>query len=186
MGKPTLQAIDKKLPGGSNMGGLTQTIYYAYWADVESWPTPPDPEATDLTMAANGVLTGDIVMKTGKQFFPFYMTDDTGEFKIEDVGEKDGKSDVAGVSFFHPSLNDELLGFKNATKNENMVFIVPDNNGNFFLMGDALRPCTYNGSPDGAGTGKETAARAGISFEFTYKTKGMLKYKSTVPLTAAV
>ncbi|TLX73713.1 hypothetical protein E9993_14745 [Labilibacter sediminis] len=186
MGKVTLQSINKNLPGGANMGGITQTVYVAYWDDVDTWPTEPDFSAGDVAMGAAGELTGNLTLKSTKQFFAIYLTDDTGEFKIDTVGEKDGKSFVKHLSFFHPGLGKEALGFLNMAKNENLVFIVPDNNGNLFLMGDALRPATFEGSPDGAGTGKETAARAGISTEFTYKTKNVYQYTGAVPLTPAV
>jgi hypothetical protein len=125
-------------------------------------------------------------MKTGKCLFKIYITDDTGEFKIESVGEVDGKSYVEHLSFFHPGLQKTILGFLNAVKNENMVFIATDTDGQMYLMGDELRPATFAGSPDGAGTGKETAARKGVSCEFVFKTNSALVYTGTIPLTPAV
>jgi hypothetical protein len=53
-------------------------------------------------------------------------------------------------------------------------------------MGDALHPAIYTGSPDGLGTGKDAAARKGMSFEFTYKTSNIYAYTGNIPLTAAV
>jgi hypothetical protein len=174
--------IDKNLVNGENMGGIAQVIYYAKWDEVETWPAKP---SSPTTLAANGVLTGDIAMKSGKSFHKLYITDDTGEFQIEPVGEKDGKSYVLHLRLFHPGLNTEILGFNNLVKNENMVFIVPDNNGAKFIMGDATRPATFEGAADGQGTGKETAARRGIGMEFTYKTANVYQYTGSVPLTEA-
>ena len=174
--------IDKTLINGENMGGLIQEVYFAYHADVLTWPTKPD---IPLDIGENGVLTGDIAMVTGKRFFQMYLTDDTGEFNIEPVGEKDGKSFVLHLSLFHPGLHKKILGFINAAKNDNLVFIVKDNNDQMYLMGDALRPATFEGSPDGAGTGKETAARRGISMEFTYKTANIYLFEGSIPLTPA-
>jgi len=53
-------------------------------------------------------------------------------------------------------------------------------------MGDALRPAIFTSSPDGAGTGKETAGRRGISMEFVYKTSNVHVYEGSVPLAQAV
>ncbi len=164
------------------MGGLPQKVYFAFQADVATWPTKP---ATPLTIAENGTLTGDLTMKEGKRMFELYITDDTGEFKIESVGELDGKSFLMRLNLFHPGISSKLLGFMNAAKNENLVFIVPDNNDNMYLMGDSLRPAVFSGSPDGAGTAKETAGRRGISMEFTYKTANVYLYSGSVPLTIA-
>lgn len=171
--------IPKNLPQGENMGGITQKVYFAYWADVDTWPAKPTSPAT---LEANAALTGDIVMKAGKGFYELYITDDTGEFNIETVGEKDGKSFVQHLALFHPGLSKKILGFMNAAKNDNLAFIVEDNNGSKFLMGDDSRPATLEGSPDGAGTGKETSARRGISMEFTYKTSNNYVYEGSIPL----
>jgi hypothetical protein len=175
--------IDKNLNNGQNMGGIAQVVYYGAWADVESWPTVPSSPAT---IEENGTLTGNLVMKTGKQLFEMYITDDTGEFEIESVGERDGKSFATHLRLFNPGLKKKLLGFINWAKNENLVFVVKDNDGQYYLMGDDTRPATFEGAPDGAGTGRETAARRGISMEFVYKTANVYTYTGTIPLTPAV
>jgi hypothetical protein len=175
--------INKNLPNGENMGGIPQKIYFGFWKDVETFPTKP---VTPLTLEENATLTGELVMKTGKRMFEMYITDDTGEFNIESVGEVDGKSFVLHLSFFHPGMQKKILGFINAAKNDNLVFIVSDAEGQLYLMGDATRPAVYQGSPDGGGTGKETAARKGMSAEFTYKTPNVYVYNGAIPLTPAV
>jgi len=165
------------------MGGLSQIVYFGLHEDVATWPTKP---ASDVaTLEALGALTGSVVMKDGKRMFELYMTDDTGQFQIEPVGEKDGKSFVLHLQLFHPGLKEKILGFINAVKNENMFFIVPDNNGQKFLMGDELRPATFEGPGDGAGTGKATNERRGIGMEFTYKSSNVYAYTGSVPLTPA-
>lgn len=174
--------LDKDLPEG-NMGGIPQYFYFGLHKDVATWPTLP---AAPATLEENATLTGNVTMKTGKRMFTMYVTDDMGELTIEPVGEGDSKSFVIHLKIFHPGLRKKLLGFMNATCNENMVFVVPDNNGQKFLMGDALRPSTFVGSPDGAGTGKATTDKRGLSFEFIYKCKKLFAYEGTVPLTPAV
>lgn len=175
--------INKNLPNGENMGGINQKVYFGFHADVASWPTKP---VNPLTLEANATLTGDLTMKTGKRMFELYITDDTGEFNIETVGEVDAKSFVQHLNFFHPGLQKKILGFMNAAKNDNLVFIVVDAEGQKYLMGDSMRPATYQGAPDGNGTGKETAARKGMSAEFTYKTANNHVYSGSIPLTESV
>lgn len=174
--------ITKDLFQGENMGGIGMKIYYGLFEDVATWPTKP---SNATTLEALGKLTGSVVMKPGKRMFEMYVTDDTGEFKMETVGELDGKSFVMHLSLFNPGLKPKLLGLLNTVKNGNMFFIVPDNNGQKFLMGDAIRAAVFTGSPDGAGTGKETAGRRGISMEFVYKTSNVYVYEGSVPLTIA-
>ena len=174
--------IDKNLPNGDNMGSLTQMVYFAYWRDVESFPTPP---VNPTTLETASVLTGELVMKPGKRLWELYLTDDTGEYKMELVGEIDGHSFVNHLSLFHPGLQQKILSFMRAAKNENLVFVVIDSDGQKYIMGDSLRPAVLAGSPDGAGTGKTTAARKGVSMEFTYKTNNQFVYTGSVPLTGA-
>lgn len=174
--------IDKNLPNGENMGGIVQKVYFGYHADVATFPTKP---TTPTTLETASVLTGDLVMKAGKRLFEMYLTDDTGEFKIDPVGETDGKSFVEHLTLFHPGLQKKILGFINAAKNENLVFVVVDSDGQKYVMGDSLRSAVFAGSPDGLGTGKDTAARKGVSLEFTYKTSSVHVYTGNVPLTEA-
>lgn len=176
-------AVDKNLKNGANMGSIAQYIYFGKYEDVATWPTRP---VNPTTIDANGTLTGELVMKATKQMFPLYLTDDTGEFKIEMVGETDGKSYVLRVSLFHPGLQSKILGFLNYAKNENLVIIARDNDEQLYLLGDEVRPAIFTGSPDGAGTGKETAGRRGVSMEFSFKTANMYVYTGSVPLTPAV
>ena len=175
--------INKNLPDGQNMGGLIQEVYFGFHADMANWPTKP---MNLVDLEASAVLTGELVMKAEKRLFSLYITDDTGEFSIEPVGEIDGKSFVEHLTLFSPGLQRKLLGFMNAAKNENLVFIVKDSDGQTYIMGDSLRPAIYAGAPDGFGTGKETAARKGISMEFTYKTANVYIYSGTIPRTEAV
>lgn len=172
--------IDKNLPSGENMGGIKPKVYFGYHADVAAFPTKP---VSPQTLETASVLTGDLVMKAGKKMFEMYLTDDTGEFKIEVVGETDGKSYVEHLTLFHPGMQKKILGFINAAKNESLVFIVSDSEGQMYLMGDKLRPAVFASSPDGIGTGKESASRKGVSMEFTYKTASVYVYAGSVQLT---
>jgi len=58
---------------------IAQYIYFARYEDVATWPNHT---ANPATFEENGVLTGELVMKSTKQMLPLYLTDDTGEFKI--------------------------------------------------------------------------------------------------------
>lgn len=174
--------INKNLVNGENMGGVCQEIFFALHSDVLTFPTKP---VTPASLDENAVLTGDLIMKTGKRMFKLYISDDSGELKIEPVGETDGRSFVMHLTFFHPGMQKTILGFMNSTKNENLVFIAQDSEGQKYLLGDALRPAIFQGSPDGNGTSKETAGRKGMSFEFTYKTGNVYVYQGSVPLTIA-
>ena len=96
---------------GKNLGGLANRIYFGLWNDVAAWPTDPSAPAT-IELA--GTQTGDMVMKAGKGY----------ELLLH---------------VFAPGLHKKLLGFMNATKNEDLVMIAQDSAGQNYLMGCAIR-----------------------------------------------
>jgi hypothetical protein len=167
--------IDKNLPGGENMGGLAQNCIFGYWNDVQAWPTAP---AAPANIEADGVLTGDVIMKAGKRAFTFYSTDDTSELKMNPVGEVDGKSFEMVLTIFNPGLKKKILGFMNAAKNENLFFIVQDSDGQYYLLGDSLRAAKYDSGE--VGTGKATSDRKGVTLTFKFKTNNLRVYEGDV------
>lgn len=158
--------IDKNLTNGENMGGIAQTVIFGLWDDVAAWPAAP---AAPADIEANGVWTGDVVMKAGKKAFTFYSTDDTGELKFDPVGETDGISYVVSLEIFNPGLKQKLLGFLGAVKNENLFFIAQDAEGQYFLLGDSLRAAKM-ASGTSVGTGKKSSDRKGATLKFEHKT----------------
>lgn len=176
--------IDKNLPNGDNMGGTRQYLWYGYHKDVKTWPEPPATTGS-ITLEANGSYTGNLIMEEGKRLFKMYITDDTGELKMPLVGDTDGQSYEMNLTFFHPGLSKKILGFVNANKNGNLVFIAPDAEGQLYLLGDKDRPCTMvNG--EGLGTGKQTKDRKGAGLSFKYKTNNILAYTGPIPDAVSV
>lgn len=173
--------IDKSLTNGENLGGIGQTIYFGLWSDVATWPTEPSSPAD---LAALAALTGDIAMSAGKRMFEFYSTEDVAELQLNPIGEEGGKGIDMVLNVFHPGLRTKLLGFMNATKNEDLVLIVKDNEGQMYLMGNALRSAKFTGG-DGSGTGKSREGRRGLAFAFSFVAAGVYVYSGSVPLTAA-
>lgn len=173
--------IEKNLPNGQNMGGIPQVVYYAKHSDVLSFPTIPSASG-QTTLEKMGELIGDLQMKSNKTLHRLYVTDDEGKLDFESVGEKDGKSFVMKLRIYQPGLQCKLLGFINLAKNDSLVFIVPDNNGNFFLLGDTSRAACLD-SIDGMTTGQKTEERSGVGLIFAYKTPNIYRYVGEIPIT---
>lgn len=158
--------IDKNLPNGENMGGLTQTVIFGLWDDVAAWPTEA---TTPANVEPYAEWVGDIVMKAGKKAFTFYSTDDTAALGVNLVGETDGMSFEMTLDVFNPGLKKKLLGFIAAAKNENLFFIAQDNEGQYYLLGDARRAAKMIAGGS-IGTGLKTADRKGAGLKFVFKT----------------
>lgn len=173
-----LDDINKNLADGANMGSLS-SLHYGYHKDVDAWPTPPTITDT-TTLDEAGVLTGDITMKSGKRMFAFYSTEDTADLAINLVGEGDARSNEMVLSGFHPRLQKKIFGFMNAGKNEDLVFIAEDSNGERYLLSDIKRAAKMQPG-EGSGTQKETSGRNGMGFTFSYKCKNLYTYEGKIP-----
>lgn len=172
--------ITRNLPGGNNMGSLS-ALYLGRHKDVKTWPTPPESEDSFESAAS---LDGDILMKEGKKMVPFYFTDDTAELSVKEVGEIDGISLEVTITVFHPGMQKKILGFFSATKNEDLVAVPVDGEGQKYLVGSELRPVKRQAA-DGSGTGKESKSRKGVALSLVWKTNSLRVYEGSVPLTQA-
>jgi len=175
--------IDKTLPGGGNLGGIAQYIYFGLWRDVLTFPSA-NPGATP-SFGDDYKLSTDIVMKTGKRMYSLYTTEDAAKLDIAAIGEEGGKGFQLTLSVYSPGLSSKLMGFINGVKNEDLVLIAPDNNGQMYILGDALRSAKFSAS-EGSGTGTTTEGRRGIGLTFSFTSPHLYEYTGSVPLTEAV
>lgn len=180
MGDIAFDDITRNLPGGNNMGSLN-ALYLGRHKEVKTWPKEP---TTEDTLEAAASLEGELTMKEGKRMVPFYFTDDTAELSVKEVGEIDGISIEVTITVFHPGMQKKILGFFSATKNEDLVAVPVDGEGQKYLVGSELRPVKRQAS-DGSGTGKETKSRKGVALSLVWKTNALRVYEGSVPLTPA-
>ncbi|MFA5817495.1 MAG: hypothetical protein WC865_17975 [Bacteroidales bacterium] len=174
--------IGKLLTDGKNLGGLAQRIYFGLWYDVLTWPTDPSGPAS-LELA--GAQVGDIIMKPGKRMFELYTTEDAAKLDINVIGEEAGKGYELLLHVFAPGLHKKLLGFMNATKNEDLVFIAMDSAGQNYLLGCEIRSAKFSAS-DGSGTGSTTDGRRGFGMTFAFRAANIYVYTGNIPLTEAI
>ncbi len=175
--------IDKTLPGGGNLGGIAQFIYFGLWRDVQTWPSPSQSSTTDFGDDFN--LSTDIAMKPGKRMYSLYTTEDAAKLDIATIGEEGGKGFQLTLNVYSPGLSTKLMGFINGVKNEDLVLVAPDNNGQMYILGDALRSAKFSTS-EGSGTGTTTEGRRGIGLTFTFTSPHLYQYTGSVPLTTTI
>ena len=84
-------------------------------------------------------------------------------------------------------IRKKLLGFMNAAKGRKLFFIVEDNNGVKYLMGDRRRGAILASDSDGASTGTGATERNQTSLKFQYNAPRALAYEGDCEniLTAA-
>lgn len=167
-----LEELAKDL-GTGNMGGAQRTITYGRWADVITWPAP------SIVVGHEGESEGDIQLAVGAEAYHIIATEETVDVKIAVVGELDGRSQESTITFFHPKVRAKLLNFINAIQNEDLFFIVNDNNGVMYLLGDAQRGA--NIATGEATTGTKFTDKNGATLTFKYSAKITLAYVGADP-----
>ena len=170
-----------------NRAGIVDLILYGYADEVGTWPTMPvGTTESPLTLAAAGAWNGDLAMKNGCSLYALNFTDETGELKITDQGEKGGKSFLYELDITRAKMNATMFGFENAIKDRNLVILVRDRNGVWYLMGDEMAPA-MKVDGDGSTTGKAGTDQNRTSLKFQYSCPRKLIYsgETTSLLTAA-
>ena len=153
-----------------NMGGIIPSVIFGYHADVATWPDYPKKTESPLSLEEAGTLVGDLVMKESCRAYKMDFTDELAEFKITDQGESGGESFLMDLNIISAKMRKKIFGFENATKGRKMFFIVTDNNGTNYLMGDKRRGA-LRASGDGATTGASSTARNQNTLHYTLTVK---------------
>lgn len=179
----SLEDIDHSLGcSGGNSPGITPRVQYGYWDDVASWPDEPAPTeaggiVTPATLEEYGALKGDVVMKPGTRAFEFDFTEDAGNFSMVPDGEIDGMSVNYNLNIIKAKIVKKILGLMNAAMGRKMFFIVTDENGTKYLMGNKRRGCSLVGGGDGANTGTGSGDRNQVTLQFSFRSGLALIYE---------
>ena len=160
----------------SNMGGTSQFIYFARYADIESFSAPAAAPASPFIMKT------PFTMKTGKKFFQLYTTVDTSELETGSNGEVDGKSFKPTLKIFYPGASSDAIDFINRVKNDRLILIVTLPDGKMIQMGEQ-RFVVY-ANPNFKTTNTSGRGR-GTEIELWCFQPNILVYDAAVPLTPA-
>lgn len=177
----SLETIDHNLDGG-NMSGIVPKLIYGYKEDVDVWPAEPAPTVgqggavTPMTMAAAGALVGDVVMKTGTKAFELDFTEDVGNLKIATVGETDGHHVEYDLSITKAKIASKIFGFMNAAIDRKMFFIVEDENGIRYLLGNSRRGAQLVPG-ESATTGTTGSDRNQVALQFKFRDRKAYTYE---------
>lgn len=163
-----------------NRAGLVNFVLIGFADEVGTWPTMPyGSEQNPLSLEQAGQWLGDLAMKNGCQLYKLAFTDETGEFKITYQGEKGTKSYLYELDLTRAKMNATMFGFENAVKGRQLVILVRDRNGMWYLMGDKIAPAMMTDG-DGSTTGKTGTELNRSSLKFQYICPRKLVYAGEV------
>jgi len=165
-----------------NMAGVKRTLYFALAADVDTWPAITSPATTYEELVT---YTSGFTMSSTKQFFKFQATVRKSSLNFESAGERGSKSSVNRLEVMRATLDKKIFGFLEAHKNDEMIWIVEDLNGDVRVLGEEDLPAMME--EFSGGTGADVADAKEV--RFVIESVGNLpKFYNdqTIPLTPAV
>ncbi|WP_151087374.1 hypothetical protein [Hymenobacter baengnokdamensis] len=156
--------------GTDNTPGIQQKIFYTTLENIVTLPKPTedDSAASTGTFADLVTITADIVVK--KPLSSIYVTLEDGELKHSGQGETDSMSFKNELEFAHPGTKPEQLGFAQWCKNSNLIFLVPEVDGQIRVLGTRGYPAKLATAP--GSTGKKSTDGRKTTFTFHSSRKG--------------
>lgn len=163
-----------------NRASIVNYVLIGFADEVGVWPNMPYGSVQNpLTLEQAGQWSGDLAMKNGCQLYKLAFTDETGEFKITEQGEKGSKSYLYEIDLTRAKMTQEMFGLENAVKERKLVILVRDRNGFWYLMGDQITPAVMTDG-DGSTTGKGGAELNRTALKFQYSCPRKLVYAGEI------
>ena len=160
---------------GDNTPGIRGFVYYASAEDIAVFPASIPADFTGI-----GSYVGDFEMKSGKVFKKLYCTLEMGDLSADLVGARDGKSFGNKLEISHPGNAAQAIGFAEAVKNQNLVFIVPAMSGGYRVLGDQIFPASLDTA--NIVSGKTNGDTKASSFIFEAKGRAAKHYSGFIPI----
>lgn len=176
-----IQDIERKV-GVDNDAGLKTRLFYARMRDIETWPTVP---ATMTTLSDKVKLIGDFVMKVGKRFGFIEGSLEKNALSITGAGQLGNSSAANMLTFYHYGTDPDILGWIETYKNDDLVLIAEDLQGNLRVYGAPGIPCQIMPDWQEQG-GANVADEKFIQINFRSVARIAKFYEGAIPLTPAV
>lgn len=160
--------------GADNTPGLRGYIAVALEDDFTTLQAPPPVGGTP---GASSVIANPHVFAANKGFAKIYITLDSNQLKADISGERDGRGVKVTFEGFVPGNAPKTLELMRQLKNQGVIMLVPDADGNHFQVGARGLPCELAPSFD---SGKLSSGRRGFTIKGECYATGLVLYSSPI------
>ncbi|MFY0628698.1 MAG: hypothetical protein JXR07_20565 [Reichenbachiella sp.] len=167
--------------GGDNNAGLAINIYIARASTVLTWPTVT---ANPTTFAERVTITDPVVFKTDGRFYKVQCIVEKNGLQSLAQGEVGSKSTENILTFRRKGITKESLGLFEEFKNDDLVVVVPDLEGDHRILGTVDLPATL--SEFEASTGEAVADHKHSMFKIRSVGAAAPFYEGAISETPAV
>ena len=130
---PSIYADLEKCPGQKKLPGIRDWVFTTSKRDILSYPAVSEAPA-DLKEAAQA--KGDFVLAADKYFYKIGIVKNNGKIEVENQGTDGAKTFLNKVTMAIPGTEEEATGLINQMNNDEMVFLVPQRNGKYRIIGN--------------------------------------------------
>lgn len=122
----------EKCPGQKKLPGIRDYVYATSKRDILTYPAVSDTPKS-LTEAVQA--TGDFTLAADKYFYKVGIVKDNGKIEVENQGTDGAKTFSNKATFAIPGTEEDASGFIDQMNNDEMIFLVPQRNGKFRIIG---------------------------------------------------
>lgn len=140
----TLYGDVRACQGKKSLPGLRRTILLASVRDILSYPTIPDRNGENMTLAKIPVYTGTFALATGKYFIRVDIIVNDGQMQVEAQGTIGSRTFHVTATVNAPGTEEEITGLISELLNDEIIALVQQRNGKFRVVGSQAFPATVN------------------------------------------
>lgn len=122
----------EKCPGQKKLPGIRDHVFATSKRDILAYPAVPDAPKS-LTEAVQA--TGDFTLAADKYFYKVGIVKDNGKIEVENQGTDGAKTFLNKATFAIPGTEEDASGFIDQMNNDEMIFLVPQRNGKYRIIG---------------------------------------------------
>lgn len=130
-------------------------VHYAIHEQITTFPMPKKRGDVGYNYTSAVTVSDPLVFQATKGFGKINIMPDSGEVKIDLVGNKGNKKPKVSLGFSVAGNDAKALGFWRTHANTPMVFCVPERDGQKRLIGDKFNPAYVVEAPGTTGKGGE-------------------------------
>ena len=125
--------------GKKSLPGIRNHVFGISKRDIVTWPKID--RSTKVSLAEVPVYKGDFVLAADKQWHRLALIPNQGQLQVESQGTYGSKTFKVTATMNMPGTEEEASGYIAEANNDEMVYLVPQRNGKYRVVGsEAFTP----------------------------------------------
>ena len=124
--------------GTKVLPGIRQYVYAIAKRDIVKWPALPDTATAETTLDKLGTYDKDFTLAGDKKWVRIDLALNKGNIECESQGDRPSRTFLNKLTVSYPGTQAEAVGFCRLAADEDMVFLIPQRDGKFRVLGNEM------------------------------------------------